>query len=151
MSLENYSTQQLEKIWDGAPDSTATHCVMNTGVNYYSVDFGSVWDYDLDDWNDSDYRTEQELRDAYQSVLKLSDIRAELSTRLSNSAKNDTQSDLSVEQEQSVIERVKSVLDQIEGYKILINPSAEDEIHNHALDIAMREIKAQFKEVAGDE
>lgn len=183
----NLTTEQMEQILDGAPN----------GAEYFNIHplFQNYLDAKGNPYSESNkVFVGNGKHGIYSNYIKLSDIRAELSSRLSltidksvclsNIAENDTQigdektrlinriekhaltakgcpdqarvvllSSINriIKEEQSVIERVRSALDQIEGYKILTNPSAEDEIHNHALDIAMREIKSQFKEVAGDE
>ncbi|ENX58322.1 MULTISPECIES: hypothetical protein [Acinetobacter] len=48
------------------PDKTATHLgvVIDDEPTYYSLDFGSYWDNS--DWQDSDFRTEAELSEAYK-------------------------------------------------------------------------------------
>ncbi|RZG78368.1 hypothetical protein EXE10_18280 [Acinetobacter sp. WCHAc060033] len=76
-TTSNLSIEQMREIVESAPDRTATHCVINTGVNYYSLSFGSVWDHDIDDWNDSDYRYTHELIKQFgeNSVFDLNDLR----------------------------------------------------------------------------
>lgn len=75
--------EQMQKIVDGAPDSTATHWVETKLGHYYSVGFQSY--FRDGDWHDSDYHTEQELINDYgpDRVFNLADLRAEL-------AKHDT-------------------------------------------------------------
>ena len=65
-----------QTVLDNAP-STATHYVMDTDT-YYSMDFGSYFSRELNDWDDSDYRTEQELMEAYDIVLNLSKLKEQL-------------------------------------------------------------------------
>lgn len=73
--------EQMKKIVDGAPDSTATHWVETKLGHYYSVEFQSY--FRDGDWHDSDYHTEQELINDYglDNVLDLDDLRTELAKR----------------------------------------------------------------------
>ena len=70
--------KQMQKILDGAPDSTTTHWVETKLGHYYSVEFQSY--FRDGDWHDSDYHTEQELINDYGhgNVFNLSNLRTEL-------------------------------------------------------------------------
>lgn len=65
-----------QDVLDNAPN-TATHYVMDTDT-YFSVEFGSYFSHSTADWEDSDYRTEQELVEAYEIVLNLSKLKEQL-------------------------------------------------------------------------
>ena len=82
MKLQNLKTEQLQEIVDGAPDKTADYFIADKNAReYHSLEFGSYFSSELGEWEDSDFRTESELKNIYRNVLKLSDIRAELAMR----------------------------------------------------------------------
>ena len=64
-------------ILSNAPDTTATHYVVDTDT-YFSVDFGTYFSHDLNDWTDSDYQTERDLLESYEIVLNLSKLKEQL-------------------------------------------------------------------------
>ena len=82
MNLQGLSLEQLQEIVDGAPDKTADYFIADKNAReYHSLEFGSYFSSELGEWEDSDFRTESELKNIYRNVLKLSDIRAELAMR----------------------------------------------------------------------
>lgn len=71
----------LERCYDmlnNKPDRTATHLIIDTGHVYFSVDFGSYFNNEEHDWYDSDYRTEEDLINAYANVINLDKLQNEL-------------------------------------------------------------------------
>ena len=66
--------EAAQAIVNGAPDKTADFYVEDIN-EYCSIEFGSYFSKESNDWEDSDYHTESELREAYESVFSLSDLR----------------------------------------------------------------------------
>lgn len=72
--IENLSIEQMREIVEGAPDRTADTYVADTDT-YFSAEFGSYFDHAEFDWLDSDYKSYAEIRDNYETVFWLKDLR----------------------------------------------------------------------------
>lgn len=69
--------EAANQLLERAPDPTADHYV-GDNKTYYSMQFGSYFCADEQDWLDSDYRTSDELKAAYKEVIDLDALAAEL-------------------------------------------------------------------------
>lgn len=78
----NLTINQMREIVSGAPDRTADTYVADTDT-YFSAEFGSYFDHAEFDWLDSDYKSYAEIRDNYETVFWLKDLRTAI-------AKHDT-------------------------------------------------------------
>lgn len=78
MNINNLTIEQMREIVDGAPDKTADTYVADTDT-YFSAEFGSYFDHAEFDWLDSDYKSYAEIRDNYETVFWLKDLRTAIS------------------------------------------------------------------------
>ncbi|MFW1853468.1 hypothetical protein ACG9XR_23245 [Acinetobacter guillouiae] len=66
--------EKAREIVSGAPDKTADTYVADTDT-YFSAEFGSYFNHAEFDWLDSDYKFYAEIRDNYETVFWLKDLR----------------------------------------------------------------------------
>jgi hypothetical protein len=71
--IDQLTFDALDKILERTPDPTADFYVADTDT-YFSLETGTYFSHEQQAWLDSDYRTEQELRENYESVFNLLDV-----------------------------------------------------------------------------
>lgn len=77
-TINNLTIEQMREIVSGAPDRTADTYVADTDT-YFSAEFGSYFDHAEFDWLDSDYKSYAEIRDNYETVFWLNNLRTAIS------------------------------------------------------------------------
>ena len=75
--IEKLGLEKCKQIVDGAPDCTADTYVADTDT-YFSLEFGSYFDHGEGGWNDSDYRSLEDLYCDYISIFVLSELCKEI-------------------------------------------------------------------------
>lgn len=71
--IDQLTFDALDKILERAPDPSADFYVADTDT-YFSLETGTYFNHAHQKWLESKYRTEQELRENYESVFNLLDV-----------------------------------------------------------------------------
>ena len=73
--VDSLGLEQAKEIIYNNPDKTATHYIIDTGCHYHSLEFHSFWSSELNDWDDSDFTSLEELKKHFKTVIDLSELK----------------------------------------------------------------------------